>query len=416
MNKIKVPSKLYLWSIGIISANFFGLYNIVSKYTQIYYSDAIAILLIVVSCIFLLLHLPGNRLTIPKKRKVDRYAVIFLLWIVVEIFVSYIKYSSFQSIFSTIKESLCFIAPILVFYSLKKIITNSDRLDYFIDILVKISLICSVLAIISLVVYTKTRINILGLNIDDYSFMRNGRGHFMVGSMVVIPATIFLWCRVITGGYKISNVIILALNIFHVFYIGQTRMYIAILSIVMLLSYLVVSKRSKIVKGILVVLLLIILFIIGAQTVSEYVSELVGNNTVLYRLDGINYYMHQLIQHPVLGMGLIGTSNSSLSTLLYGPLLRYFRTDVGFVGFINCFGIFGGIWYLSYVYYCLRMTLKSRSIISIKLYEYIFSFGIFITLSSINLFPLDGYRLLFFSISMILIYLIEINQAIVSTT
>lgn len=411
MNRLRIDSKLYLWCITIISANFFGLYNIVSKYTQIYFTDAMAILLILCSCIYLGLHLSNDMLRIPKKRKIDRYAILFLLWIVLEILISYFKYSSTQNMVSTIKESLYFIAPILVFYSVKKIIKNEEILDYYVDILIKVSLICSILAILALMIYTNTGKNMLGLNTDDYSFIRNGRGHFMVGSMVVVPATLFLWCRIITGELKIFGIITLLVNLFHIIYVGQTRMQIAIVLVVMVLSYLVVSKRSKKLKAAIIFFLICVLLLMGMQTINEYMTELLGNNSVTYRLEGIYYYLGQIVKHPFFGMGFISSSNTKLSTLLFGPLLRFFRTDVGLIGFVNCFGIVGGLWYLSYINYGSRLVIKCKSRLSIKMYEYVFSFAVFLILSSINLFPLDGYRMLYFSISMILLHLVEIKQS-----
>lgn len=407
MNKINKTNKIYIWMIIIISSNFCGLYNIISKHTQVYFTDAIAIMLILLSIFYFITHNVSSLLLVPKKRKMDRYAFIFLVWIIIEVIVSYIRYLSSQDLSSTIKESLPFIAMVLVYYVIKIIISNQQSFDYLVAVLIKVSVVCSVLAIISLIVFTRTGNNILGLDSESYSFIRNGRGHFMIGSMVVIPATVFLWCRIITQRMNLKSMVIFVLNLFHILYVGQTRMVIAITIVVLVLSYIVVSKKSKSFKIVILIGMALTLAILGYQELSAQYNSLISDNSIVYRLEGIQFYLTQLLSKPLTGMGFISTKNTILSPLLYGPLHRFYRTDVGYVGFINCLGIFGGAWYISALLYSIKIFLKKKAIISIKLYEYCYAYIILILLSSINLFPIDGFRILYFPVLMVLIRLLE---------
>lgn len=407
MREIKLTEKLFLWSIIIISSSFFGLYNTIYNYTQIYYTDAIGILIIVISFMYGLCHFSSLSIKIPKKRKVDRYAYLFLLWIFIEIIVTYFRYSNTQNIVVTIKESIFCIAPMLAYFQFREVISKQEKLEYFIDILIKVATICSVVAIMALIVYTRTGNNIAGLDVDNYSFIRNGRGHFMIGSMVVIPATIFLWCRIVNGNYRFRYFVALFINMVHIIYVGQTRMVIATTLFTMIIAYVIVSRRSKGIKVTLLLLSAILLVIGEYHTIQIGLDKLLGDNSVIYRMQGISFYIDQVIHNPIFGMGFISSSNTSLSSLLYGPLNIFYRTDVGFVGFINCLGIIGGIWYISFLLYALKRIVNARRKMKQRMYVYSFSFVFFIIVSSINLFPIDGFRILYFPLLMTMIYIVE---------
>ena len=407
MSNLKTSNKFYIWCIAIIASNFFGLYNIASKYTQVYFTTAISFLLCIISLFIICVNIRHVKYRVSKKRKVDRYVALFLIWIVIECFVSLVKYSETQSIIFTIKESLFCFAIVCLYYALNDIIKHRTDFEFLVDVLIKVSIVCSVLAIVALEIYSRTGNNIMGLDVENYSFIRNNRGHFMIGEMVVIPATVFLWCRLITGKYSFWNIIVLVLNLIHIVYVGQTRMVISIVLTIMVLSYLVVSKRSKKFKILIFILLLIMLVVWEIQTIKNEFYSLLIDNSVSYRLSAIEFYIDQILHKPIFGMGFISATNNSLSSLLYGPLHRFYRTDVGLIGFVNCLGVLSSIWYVSLLLYAIRMIKNARGSIDVRFFEYVFSYSLLMILCSINLFPIDGFRVIYFPIYMILIRLLE---------
>lgn len=414
MSKAYNLNKIFIWYVVIIASNLFGFYNVIAKYTHIYFSLAISFLLSIVSLIMIGIRKKRFGMRVSLKRCINRYAALFLFWVMVELAISYIRYSDSQSLVSTAKESLFCFAPIFIYYAFSYTITDEKDFDYLVDVLINVSVVCSILAIVALAVYSQYGNNFLGLDIDNYSFIRNNRGHFMVGSMVVIPATVFLWVRIIKGAHGFTNCVYMVLNLIHVVYIGQTRMLIAIMLIVIVLSYLVVSKRSITVKVLLLIALIVSVTMSEYQAIREKIFASLLDNSVSYRLAGIQFYFAQILKNPILGMGFIDSTNSALKPLLYGPLHRFYRTDVGFIGFVDCLGILAGIWFISLLVYSIKMTFKTKAKIDVRFYEYCLSYSLLIVLCSISLFPIDGYRILMLPIYMIMMRLLEKKNLILN--
>lgn len=400
-DKMKINSnmltKVYIWLIIIISSSFFGFYNVLPKVIDAYFTDAIALLLILISLFFSLIYFIADKFRFSKNSIIDLFAWSFGIYVIVEVLISHFKYSSSQDFTMTIKEAIVFIAPIIVYLQLRKNINNKECLDYLISVMIKVSLICSIVAIMAFLLYQNAGLNILKQDVNGASFIRNNRGHFMVGSMVVLPATILLWSRIITSKRNIVNVIILLVNLFHIIYIGQTRMIIFITLLTMLISFVFSIKKSRTFKLLIIIPLLICFILLEIQDIYSNFETLMGDNSVTYRLSGIDYYVKQLGDYPIFGMGFISTKNVELSHLLYGPDHIFYRTDVGFIGFINCFGILGGIWYIAILLYFIKLLMKKKPVNSL-IYSYCFSIVLFIIFSSINLFPLDGFRIIYFPI------------------
>lgn len=399
--------KIYLWGIIIISSNCFGLYQKIEPLTQIYFTDMITIVLLCSSTLYLCLHLRGIRFVLFKSTHTRKFAQTLLLITLAETVLSFVRYGEVQSFVSTIRESIVPLAIVATFFSLKKIVER-DGIEYLIYVIIITSIICSCIAILAYVLLDTTGNNFFNLDVENYSFYRYNKPHFMIGAMIVVPATLFSWILRLNKNKDYLTVLSLILGLFHIIIIGKTRTLIAFTLITMIIVYIYITKKSKNFKIVVMVACVFVYLILEKNMLIESISVLFTDNSVTFRLNAIEFYLDQVAKHPLFGMGFIGRSNESLKHLLYGPKNQYYRTDVGFVGFMNEFGLVGAIWFINLVIYACRVVkrvLKNNGLKNDAMFAWVFL--IFIVISSINLFSVDPFRIIYLPLILVLLRNLE---------
>ena len=394
---LKREDKTYIWLIVIAASNMLGFYQILSKYTQVYFSDMICLILGVFAFFYLFTHRFRDLKSIPRIIRIKSFGWFLFLWSIIEILVTVIKYGSDQQFSKTIQSSLFCIVPSLLSFYMIQLGKKEFALDYIELVIIRIGTMCSVIAIIAYYLLVRTGNNFFNLDVQNYSFMRNGRPHYMIGTMVVVPATIFLLNNMIKKKVSIKLFICIFLNLFHIVYIGQSRSLISYVLITFGVSFLVSEKRNKVLRWIVIVLCVLAFILTQYSLITSFSDELISSNSYLYRVEAIKFYIDQLIKNPLFGMGFIANSNHNLAALLYGSLNRYYRTDVGVIGFINCVGVFGIVWVIGLFLYCYNIAKAKNNgnmFENNRLNFYTFLF--FLAISSINLFFLENYRILYF--------------------
>lgn len=406
-NRLTKVDKAYLWISIIVASNFFGLYQKIAPVTQVYFTDMIAIVLLILSLIYSFIHPSNWKFVLYKKLGTESLMQCFFLITIIEILLGVFYYGDQQSFFSTFKEACVPLAMVTLFFSWRNIVKRRG-MEYIINTIIKVSIICSVLAIIAYVLLDKTGNNFFNLDVNNYSFYRYNKPHFMMGSMVVVPAIIFAWVKQLGGCREKYNIIAIILNLIHIIIIGKTRTLITFIVIILIITYIYTTKKSKNLKLCVTLLCVILFVVVEGSTVINSLATLFSDNSVTFRINAIGFYIEQIKTRPLFGMGFIGRGNILLKTLLYGPKTQYYRTDVGFIGFINEFGFIGGIWFLVlmiYAYKKVRNALKKNGIPQIIAYTE--SFFLFLVISSINLFAIDGFRLIYLPLFISLINCIE---------
>lgn len=409
-SKLTTLDKIYVWGIIIISSNFLGLYQKIAPITQIYFTDMIAIALLCISALYLFLHARGIHFVIFKRTHTRLYAQFFLLITIMEIFFSYMRYGEVQSFVSTIREAIIPLAIVVTFFSLKRIVER-EGVEYLIQVMIIIAVICSCVAIIAYVLLDTTGNIFFNLDVNNYSFYRYNKPHFMIGAMIVVPATLFSWILVLNRNREFLTILELVLGLFHIIFIGKTRTLIAFTLITMIIVYTYITKKSKNFKIAIICTCVIIFFILQGSMLIETISLLFTDNSVTFRLNAIEFYLAQVVKHPLFGMGFIGSTNEALKTLLYGPKNQFYRTDVGFVGFINEFGLAGAVWFISLVFYACRVVkraLKADGLKNDAMFAWVFL--IYIVISSINLFSVDGFRIIYTPLLLLLLRNLEVSN------
>ena len=115
-----------------------------------------------------------------------------------------------------------------------------------------------------------------------------------------------------------------------------------------------------------IVLLGIVITLILLVSENEFIERLeVDRDTTSYenRLGAYSYFLMQGISNPFIGLGLLTDHVPQYATLLHGPTLRYYISDVGIVGFAGQMGIIAALAYFSIIlktcyecYSCKKLT------------------------------------------------------------
>ena len=396
--------KRYMWLVIFVCSNMLGLYQILSQYTQIYFTDMICILLGILTLLYEGVYKFKDYRFLGKRVNIRTFTWFLLLWTIVEIFYTTLRYGNSQSFIVTVQASLFCLIPAIVSFAFINIEKKDAAADFMVEWIIKIGTVCSIVAIIAYFLLVTSGSNFFNLDVENYSFIRNGRPHYMVGAMIVVPATVFLWNKLITKEINTSVVLGFIINCIHVFYIGQTRTLMAYVLITFGVSFIGAKKRNKAVRFFIIFGSIILYILSEFNSFSTITGELITNNSVVYRLEAISFYTQQIAKNPILGMGFVGNTNTQLNTLLYGAYNRYYRTDVGLIGFVNGVGILGLIWFIAFVIYgFMRINRTKNHYQNDYIWLCTFSFLIFATISSINLFIIDSYRLFYFPILALLI-------------
>lgn len=376
--------KIYVWSVAIICSQFIGLYNIVSPITQIYYTEMISVLLILISLLAIIFFLHG-KIRIGIKNKTDLIFLALVILCFAEIVHTSIIYHGMQTLTTTIKEALHYLSAFLVYVVLLNLTNGKADILYFIRVIIKISFLCSLMALIAFVLLELGDINILRLNTDSYSFYSRGSARFNIGMMIYIPGMMFSLVNMIKKcGSKLDTLTIL-LGFLHVIIISKTRsLFVWILLALILYTYIGKLNRKKII-GLFFFAFIISYGVVYLPSIINGIQILAEDASFAYRLGAIEFYLGQLKDHPLLGMGLIGATNNALGDLLYGPLNRFYRVDVGIVGFVNGFGIIGLYWLLSYILNAFKTLRQHKECESYLFREYSLLLFVFLVLASSNL-------------------------------
>lgn len=400
-NKKNYGTKFYIWITIIVGANFFGLYQILAPITQIYFTDMICLVLFPISLIYLF-HNSNGVIVIDYHISARTFTYLFLLIALVEIILSGLRYREYQSGFELIKESLVPITIIVLSFAWHKA-ANIVAVEYIIQVLEKVAIICSVMGIVAYVLLDKFSNNFLNLDITEFSFYRYGKPHFMIGAMVVVPALLFSAVKIINKKADSLDYVCFIFGMVHVVGIGKTRTLIVYIFITILITYVFKTNRTSAVKIVVVIMAISVYITMEASILIQNARIMFEDNSLVYRLEAIEYYLKQLMNHPLFGMGFISSGNVNLQSLLSGIHHRFYRSDVGFIGFINQYGCIGGFWYICMIIYLFKVYKRNKYLGNNLTNKYLGTFLLFIVLSSTNLSAFDSFRIIYYPILFLLV-------------
>lgn len=381
----------YIWFVFIVLTNIFGLYKLIPFGSALYSLDFMFVMALILA-FFLLLNSIYSRHGIFKKPLFYQIGCWLMVLTVVEVLYTFINFK--QPIYYACKESLYYIIPIVLYFSVSQ---YSDKLEVneILDIVVKVSIISSSVAIVVILIYSITGMNLFNI-ISNTENIRNGSVRFGVGSLVVFPAIVISVTKVMNKESNKLDCLNIFLGLIQVIFVNKTRANIIYMIMVILISILNTKKTNKLLR-ILIITVIICGGVIGflsTESISAGMNTYInGDISIMARLEEIEFYLREFIKHPILGMGFLTGDKSVYNWQLvggYNPAIYYYREDVGYVGFLNKFGVLGMIWLIYYFrLYFLRIkgdSLESKICRNLMVY---------LIISSISLNVMDPQRTMY---------------------
>ncbi|MGK0701212.1 O-antigen ligase family protein [Priestia flexa] len=170
---------------------------------------------------------------------------------------------------------------------------------------------------------------------------------FYQGVNIVIFSLILGIQRILEKGKtNIILVVICSVNFFYVLVVANSRS-LTIPLLVALLYVLFIQQKFK--KTIIIYALLgLSIYLFNSnddnlfiKTFSLLINDISNNDgTIGFRLKEINYYLSQVSENFILGMGILSESHSP-SYFVLGKQFNYYLSDIGMIGFFFKFGIIG---------------------------------------------------------------------------
>lgn len=279
--------------------------------------------------------------------KKEYYFVFALLLIsVIELWTTK-KVADSYSIVLIITEAFPYMAVSIEFFVFTKMVKTENDLVWLELVLEKASFILNIMAIVQFIAYPA--ITFLPIN---SALFRNGLPRIYVGGEVVTTLGMLISvCAVLQRKHrKISY-----LNLFAFFVVRlivtQARSATLVLIAIILIGTVYVSKSLRNMKTLIQLLLglIVICFLMFGDIQQTSMSLYKNDYSFMVRFDGIAFFWEKFLEYPIWGMGFISLTEDK-NSLAYSLLsndrgYRYNRSDVGFFGFLNMFGIVGAIWF-----------------------------------------------------------------------
>ncbi|MDD6644495.1 MAG: O-antigen ligase family protein [Oscillospiraceae bacterium] len=171
------------------------------------------------------------------------------------------------------------------------------------------------------------------------------------------------WKFRFSKNYSAFNIIQLALGIFLLFFVQQTRAYyIVVLGSILVME--LVGKKTKyyVVKNLLIVLCLIAF--IGFSSVWENFVDSLSVENETYgvatgaRLLAIDYYWDAFLDNPLFAQGFI--ADVRYTNIMQGPFGIYNYSDVGFIGLLAQTGLFSIVLFIWPVVRWIKIIIRCK--------------------------------------------------------
>lgn len=382
----------FLFLLLLLQVNFFDLINtknnflgILNGYNQ---KNLISFLVVIYLIIFILKgrnNIQNNEII---KRNFNAFVLSFELVILITLFFSSFVYN--QSIVDTFINSFYFIILFLYFiYS--SYFSNWLRWIRVIKMFSVFSFILSITKLIQSFCVMNYGIQILKLNNDvDYDTALSG--NYVILNFTRIPSacdfvffSTFLLIVTITINKSFFNrwfsIIILTTNIMYIILVGQTRLYIAMISLMVGLYVVNVVNNKYGSFGIfatIFIFLLLLYKIVGKIIYYFMYGNELRAKSAFMRFYEMNYYLELFKNNPWIGLGF--PDSKDYGFLLHGGNFSYYLDDVGIIGYIGRFGIIGCIPLFIFICTYIKQGLRINNIFVFLMFI-VYIVGSFISLS-----------------------------------
>lgn len=224
-------------------------------------------------------------------------------------------------------------------------IKNHEYYDFFQKMMIIFGTLYSLLLILEYLSLNFGLPNILVFN-ENTLVLLSGNGNFRIARPAdfIAFSTLYLLYNIYIKEHNKKFIICLMFNLFYIFVISQTRIYMVAISVIILV--LLIQKRN--IKNIIfinlpILLAGIIIFSYGNSLQKFYNSFVSGDRleSTTTRLQEFKFFSNQLFNNVVFGRGFVSSSNPEGNYLNFGEGFIFNSSDIGLIGFLSVFGILG---------------------------------------------------------------------------
>jgi len=375
----------YIYIIFILWSAGFGLFFVLPYFKNLYWLDSLSIFTIIVSLTYFILIFANTGVVRFGFHNSSLFWVFFFFIAISFLFSSY-KYN--QGLAGTIKYAAYYLIPlfsIFVYFQFPKRFRSFSAVN---KAIINVSIIDSTVALVSYFLIVNADINLLNI---PYS-LRNGTPRFTIGVEVVL-ISIFISLNKCFKTKKISpkdacNIILGTLQIIIA---GKTRSFLLYYAIAFVFIIALYSNFKTKICLYTVFFDLFLVFAFNAQYIINSISDyFLSDAGISIRFEAISFFMKQFYSKPFFGIGFI-SSKGPYSTLLGGANGKFYYDDVGVVGLLAQFGLFGLLWVIVLLATAFLQAKKTNLLISPILKTFVF----YLTISSINLLFVDRGKLIY---------------------
>ncbi|MDB8859136.1 hypothetical protein [Pediococcus acidilactici] len=344
--------RIVIISILLLQVNLFDLIPENSFWESINSNTNKYLVLIIISSALIIKLILNGILNSPRST-IDNSVFFFLLATLVIVVGSMWAYD--QSFYTSFANGYYYLIFPLSYFLLKDYFKYQKNIIFFIDAVILIGIIYSVLYILK----SKYGISIIHpVAVVDLNNMLSGNSElgflrYQVPADYIFFSSFIYNLAVINKIKKMnfSYFLIQGILIFNLFFVGQVRTYFSISLIFILFTiFMKLIKKS----GILAPILLILSALSGISVVYYLIKKLgffEGNriSSMLVRTEAIPYYLSQAFNNKVFGIGFPDTGTHYLLIHGFSRIFNssvFYIEDTGIFGIIGVFGIMGIVFIL----------------------------------------------------------------------
>ena len=390
---------IFFCAIITAMAYYFGMASYIPFSEKLYSGDWIFLGLGLFSVLTLIILVALHRSPLFCKGMFASECASLLLLLLVEAIFSFVQYD--QPFFFVVKEVLYYVIVLFVYFVFIQF-RDHTKTEEMLDFFIKASLACSLIALVAFFLYSYLGINLLKFSTAEDHF-RNGTVRFDVGKNIVFIGVIASLTKLVRTEHTKIDLLNIILGAIHIYFVMKTRTVVLYFLILFVVSPIFVTGAKKKWK-----LIGMGAFLIFLSCAAVFFSDLMRSWQMLWsddignvvRIDAMQFYLKQFCESPILGMGFVSNnSNLIVSRLLMGVDGKFYRDDVGLIGFLNAFGIAGVFW-LGYFFKKTLGYIRGRTDLSSNVTKMLIVYSI---ISLPNLCIMNSQRVVLIAVIMVLI-------------
>ncbi|MCX8128598.1 MAG: O-antigen ligase family protein [Clostridia bacterium] len=329
--------------------------------------------------------------------------LFFILLYIQEIVMSVVTYR--QSFIDTVTEGKYYLL-MLSYFIMACYLKKDGNYHKLYGMIVVFSAVLSVFYIVYYLFLSYFDLQILPLGYDE----RFGGYRVTAFAYIINSGTLLALGVYLNPGFKLryraACLFVFAAGLFELIVVQKTRAAL-VMELVCILCMIVFAFRKRIGNLIItgIVAAVIVAALVNTPLFKSYMDSVSNEDTsVSVRLEEVDFYLSQVKESPLYGMGFIkNMEDRETYALLRGQDKMFYREDVGIVGFVNTFGVLGLLWYLWLV-----IKLSAGLILSFRLQKGnsltgLIGVAVLIILSSATLIITDSSRIAIFPVILALI-------------